>query len=380
MQVIHFDLKCDNFLVDPIRVGMTDTEFWESTVPCPTAAVAVTDFGTSHVFRDDQDEHVYKNLGTEFIMSPEMILIARSRYTGGDSYDRRKKSGAGRASDVWSLGCLLYEIITGEMLFFDPIYPAFFCRVTQDSQPILTDENKALLGHNSKVIDMLKFMLVRDAQLRPSIRAVQQRFSSLFREQISRVGTLAANMMADPSGAASARPSTRCEEFADRALALCQPANRWFESFCTRAPQMIVPGMSVWALPQFMSSKCLSELSSTTHILLMVDHETGMSALRQHADTCRAVTHIIPDVPCDAVSSLKEGAQFVQQAIAEGGSVLVLCRDGCTWAPAIGVAYLLMGSSGYSMFDAYKITQQQFMAFRPPPYLVGAMFDLLKQC
>merc|ERR1712166_849707 len=78
---------------------------------------------------------------------------------------------------------------------------------------------------------MLKFMLVRDAQLRPSIRAVQQRFSSLFREQISRVGTLAANMMAAPSGAASARPSTRCEEFADRALALCQPANRWFESF-----------------------------------------------------------------------------------------------------------------------------------------------------
>lgn len=29
------------------------------------------------------------------------------------TYDRRQRKGAGAASDVWSLGCLLFELVTG---------------------------------------------------------------------------------------------------------------------------------------------------------------------------------------------------------------------------------------------------------------------------
>lgn len=49
-------------------------------------------------------------------------------------YDRRRQQGAGAPADAWAAGCLLYELLTGRLLFQDADWIRFFMRVTQPGQ------------------------------------------------------------------------------------------------------------------------------------------------------------------------------------------------------------------------------------------------------
>lgn len=71
-----------------------------------------------------------RNRGTEFIKSPEMLMVANATKKGRSTYDRRRQEGAGFPSDVWSAGCLLAEIVLGTFLFYDPDWIRFFIRLT----------------------------------------------------------------------------------------------------------------------------------------------------------------------------------------------------------------------------------------------------------
>lgn len=100
--IVHFDIKCDNFLLAPLP-GVADGEVWDPPGDGPLFRVVLADFGESIL-----SECTTRNRGTEYIKSPEMLMVANADLKTRSSYDRRKRIGADAKSDVWSVGCLLY--------------------------------------------------------------------------------------------------------------------------------------------------------------------------------------------------------------------------------------------------------------------------------
>jgi serine/threonine protein kinase len=162
--VTHYDLKCDNFLLDG------------DPHDC---RVTLGDFGECRMFINAEDELCLRNKGTEYIKSPEMLILTIAVRKENDKYDRRRKIGTSRASDIWSLGCLLYELLTGEFLFYNPDWAQFYICCTSPNVELLSEERLDAIHHNVYLTDFLRFMLVRDPRHRPTINSVLDRFEHL---------------------------------------------------------------------------------------------------------------------------------------------------------------------------------------------------------
>eukprot|EP01028_Stygiella_incarcerata_P002315 TRINITY_DN1431_c0_g2_i1.p1 TRINITY_DN1431_c0_g2~~TRINITY_DN1431_c0_g2_i1.p1 ORF type:complete len:1864 (-),score=491.67 TRINITY_DN1431_c0_g2_i1:6686-12187(-) len=158
--IIHFDIKMDNLMLESHE---------------EQSEIVVADFGESVINR----EHTLRNRGTEYIKSPEMLTIGMATQKELDTFDRRKSNGASFSSDIWSLGCLLYEIVTGEMLFYDDDWIRFFIRVTSPNEELLTEERISKVPERA-IVDFLRYTLIRNPLRRPSITNVIHRFAMVY--------------------------------------------------------------------------------------------------------------------------------------------------------------------------------------------------------
>ncbi|ORY86576.1 Pkinase-domain-containing protein [Neocallimastix californiae] len=180
--IIHSDLKPANFLL----VG---------------GALKLIDFGIAKAIPNDTTNiHRETQTGTVNYMSPESI----SDFNADVDSDQRPDFKISRASDVWSLGCILYQMVYGKPPFFreNTIFKKFKAIVNikyqiafssdrnqfrlessqnQSSSSSNSNENNGTYNINdfvsSPLIEVMKLCLQREPKKRPTIpQLLQQAF------------------------------------------------------------------------------------------------------------------------------------------------------------------------------------------------------------
>jgi hypothetical protein len=172
--VVHYDLKLENILVD---CGNLKPGAGKLIIP----KIAIADFGEARIlFNNDV---CTRNRGTECIKSPEMLSLAGSSRLKELGSSRNRFPGTGTPSDIWSLGCLFFELMTGDFLFSDPEgdWLGFYYRLTNEFTDIVNDESRRKLANIPELVEFIRYVLVREPSRRPHIDSVVQRFQSVYR-------------------------------------------------------------------------------------------------------------------------------------------------------------------------------------------------------
>jgi serine/threonine-protein kinase TTK/MPS1 len=146
--IIHSDLKPANFLV-------------------VAGTLKLIDFGIANAVQSDKTSVVKDTrMGTLSYMSPEAIEDRGGEMDDEDEDDRKPRIKISHKSDVWSLGCILYNLTYGKLPFRGFKMPMKRLEaIVNPNYKIPFPED----GHDPVLLDVIKRCLVRDASMRASV-------------------------------------------------------------------------------------------------------------------------------------------------------------------------------------------------------------------
>jgi hypothetical protein len=129
-EIIHFDVKCNNFILRkiPVLEEMIEAASHHKL----SGAIFLADFGES-IIRSDCDYNTkikQRSRGTLPILSPEMLCLNND--TQKYKNVRASKFPPSTLSDVWSLGCLFFEILVSTFLFENKSWTELFCMLCME--------------------------------------------------------------------------------------------------------------------------------------------------------------------------------------------------------------------------------------------------------
>jgi serine/threonine protein kinase len=124
----------------------------------------LADFGFSKEFSSQSIGFTSKGWGTNGYMAPEFLL------PGGDNIAYNRKA------DIWSLGCILYELAVGRQLFEDNYYVLRYKET--GIRPEITFEELYCDDDKERIRDAFNRMLTLDSRARPEAGNLVKEFSS----------------------------------------------------------------------------------------------------------------------------------------------------------------------------------------------------------
>ena len=132
-------------------------------------SVKIGDFGIARVLQHTYD-CAQTAIGTPYYLSPEIC----------------QEKPYNQKSDVWSLGCILYEMVTLRHAFDANSMKGLVLKILRGSYPAIPNH------YSNELKEIIADMLIKDPQKRPSMRKVlekeflQQRISKLLTNTIAK--------------------------------------------------------------------------------------------------------------------------------------------------------------------------------------------------
>ncbi|CAL6051543.1 Kinase [Hexamita inflata] len=136
-QILHRDIKAQNIFLNKINTADGAQRL----------QIKLGDFGIAKVL-SQPEQMALTQVGTPYYLSPEIV----------------RDQGYNNKSDIWSLGCVLYELCTFNRVFTgQSLYVVFTKIIMEKHTPIDSSQ------YSSDLSDIVNLMLTKDPEKRPSV-------------------------------------------------------------------------------------------------------------------------------------------------------------------------------------------------------------------
>ena len=160
LNIIHRNIKLANILINfngiSRKTGIDGFDFNKiDDNDLLNSSIKISDFGLSIKLRDNE---LAKSLvGTPFNMDP--LILKKYQSDEGEN----SSQGYNEKVDIWSLGTICYQMLTGDTLFTGNNFDDLFQKVEEGNYSIPID-----IEISNEIISFLKSMLQYNGDLRPS--------------------------------------------------------------------------------------------------------------------------------------------------------------------------------------------------------------------